>query len=59
MAVDVVTYPVFTRWQVCCSKCGTIFYIDAEPGTTKERIISLEDLDCELHPMEDHVLDLI
>jgi len=51
--------PVFTRWQMICPVCEKTFYIDSEPEATKESILSLEDLECGLHPHEDNVLELV
>jgi len=51
--------PVFTRWQVHCQKCGAIFYVDAEPESTGEEIIELEDIYCGLHPSESSVVELV
>lgn len=59
IAVDVKSCPVFTRWQVQCNKCRIIFYVDAEPEATEERILNLEDMQCGLHPSEDNVLELV
>lgn len=50
--------PVFTRWQVSCRKCGTIFYVDTETDTISGEILKLEDLQCGLHPNEDPVIEL-
>lgn len=51
--------PVLTRWQIHCVKCGTCFYVDADPATTKEEIAQLEDMKCEYHPDEDSCLELV
>lgn len=53
--------PVFTRWQIRCYKCKALFYIDSEPSWTEEEILGLEleDMDCEYHPTEGAVLELV
>jgi phage terminase large subunit GpA-like protein len=51
--------PVFTRWQVRCRKCGTIFYVDTEPESTGEEIFELEGIYCGLHPSESSVVELV
>jgi len=51
--------PVFTRWQIHCSKCGTTFYVDAETESTEEDIVNLDDTKCAYHPNEDSVLMLV
>lgn len=50
--------PVFTRWQVNCQKCSTVFYIDTEPNSTGEEMLELEDIQCGLHPNEGSVVEL-
>lgn len=55
---DVEARPVFARWQVHCKTCGVYFYVDAEPDTSKEDLINLEELKCGEHPMEDQVLEM-
>jgi hypothetical protein len=50
--------PVFTRWQVRCSKCNTVFYADTEVHSTGKEILELEDVHCALHPTEDSVIEL-
>lgn len=37
-------YPVFTQWQMHCSKCSAIFCVDTEPESTGEEILQLEDI---------------
>ena len=59
LKTDIEASPVFTRWQVQCSKCGIIFYVDTEPDATKEDFIYLEELKCGEHSMEDHCLELV
>ena len=58
--IDIRAWPVFTRWQIRCSKCGALFYIDSEPECTKEQILGLEleDMGCEYHPTEGAVIEL-
>jgi len=51
-------FPVFKRWQVCCNKCGTVFYVDTEPNSIGEEIAELEDIRCGLHPVEGSVIEL-
>lgn len=51
--------PAFTRWQVRCRKCGAIFYVDTEPGSTGEEILELEGIYCGLHPSECSVIQLV
>ena len=55
---DVEASPVFLRWQVRCSKCGTVFYVDTEPNALEDDILELADMECGLHPSEDSVLEL-
>jgi len=51
-------FPVFTRWQVYCSKCNIVFYVDTEVHSTGEEILELEDVQCALHPAEGSVIEL-
>ena len=51
--------PVFARWQVCCKRCGAIFYIDTEPESTGEEILEIADIHCGLHPGESSVVELV
>jgi hypothetical protein len=51
-------FPVFTRWQVRCKKCNTVFYVDTEPNSSGEEIVELEDIRCGSHPSEDSVIEL-
>ena len=56
---DIEACPVFVRWQVRCSKCGIKFYVDSEPESTKEDILSFDDMKCEYHHTEDYILMLV
>jgi hypothetical protein len=58
MIKDIEACPVFARWQVECHKCGITFYVDIEPEAIEEDILNLEDMECELHPIAEHVLEL-
>ena len=58
MLDDIKVCPVFTRWQVRCSKCGITFYVDSEPEANKDDILKLNEVKCEIHPKEDSVLML-
>jgi len=51
--------PVFARWQVCCQRCGAIFYVDTEPESSGEVIFELGDAHCGLHPSESAVIELV
>jgi hypothetical protein len=51
-------FPVFTRWQVSCKKCNTVFYVDTEPNSRGEEILELEDMCCGLHSNESSVREL-
>ena len=57
--VGLEIYPVFTRWQVYCRKCGAIFYVDIEPENTGEEILELRDIYCGSHPSESSVVELV
>jgi hypothetical protein len=59
MTTNIEACPVFTRWQVHCTKCGITFYVDSEPDAKEEDIMSLDELRCGEHPEEDHVLELV
>jgi len=50
--------PVFTRWQVRCKKCDSIFYVDTEPDSNGKEILEIEDALCSLHPVEDSIIEL-
>lgn len=56
---EVKACAVFTRWQIRCPKCGITFYVDSEPASTREDIVTLDDMKCEYHPKEDSVLMLV
>ena len=51
--------PVYTRWQVRCEKCNTVFYVDTEPYSTGEELVELEDMRCGQHPREGTVIKLV
>ena len=56
--VTLEIFPVFARWQVCCKKCNTVFYVDTKPNSTGTEIMRLEDIHCGLHPSEGSVIHL-
>ncbi|GAI10572.1 unnamed protein product [marine sediment metagenome] len=51
--------PVFTRWQVRCKKCGSIFYVDTEPESIGEEILEMGNINCSSHPGESSVVELV
>ena len=57
--IDIKACQVFTRWQIHCHKCGITFYVDSETESTKEDILSLDDMKCEYHPNEDSIVMLV
>ena len=57
--INIEARPVFTRWQIRCSKCGITFYVDSEPERTKKALLKLGDTKCGFHPDEDSVVMLV
>jgi hypothetical protein len=51
--------PVFTRWQVRCRECNSVFYVDTESNSIGEEIVELEDVNCRFHPPERSVIELV
>jgi len=50
---------VFTRWQVHCKKCRVTFYVDAEPNSTGEEILGLQDIHYDPDPSESSLIELV
>ena len=56
---DIKACPVFTRWQVKCVECGTIFYVDTEPWKSIDNIQGMDDIKCGNHPQEDSIISIV